>query len=193
MNKDTNPPRRIEVEDAEQFEAEALAEEAPAAETSEALEARLVALEDQLATKHEDFLRAVADLHNFRRRAAEERAQQLQFANEGLVSELLPVLDNFDRATECQVEGEAAQNVLRGVCMIREQLYGVLTNFGVEQMVTVGRAFDPALHEAIERVETREAAEGTIVAEVLAGYTLNGRVIRAAKVKVAAAPSTRGR
>ena len=184
MHKDDQPPLRVEVEDAEQFEADALAEAPP-----ETPEERLAALEQQLAAKHEDFLRAVADLQNFRRRAAEERAQQIQFANEGLLAELLPVLDNFDRATECQLEGDPALNFHRGVCMIREQLYAVLHRFGVEQMTTVGQAFDPARHEAVERVETTELPEGTVVAEVEAGYTLNGRVLRPAKVKVAVAPT----
>ena len=161
------------------------AEEASSAGRSDDL---LAALEAELAEVREAHLRAVADLQNFRRRSAEERAQQLQYANEQLVLELLPVLDNFERATGCTVEGSAAENLLRGVCMVQQQFIAALGHFGVARMTTAGQAFDPALHEAVERVETDEVEEGTIVGEALPGYTLNGRVIRPAKVRVAVAP-----
>ncbi|NPV46678.1 MAG: nucleotide exchange factor GrpE [Armatimonadetes bacterium] len=157
-------------------------------EVDNATERRLLELEQQLVAKHEDYLRAVADLQNFRRRSAEERAQQLQYANEQLIAELLPVLDNFDRATGCTVEGEAAQSLHRGICMVRDQLYDVLTRFGVAPIPARGAMFDPAFHEAVERVVDGSVSEGTIVEEVLPGYTLNGRVIRPAKVKVAVEP-----
>jgi molecular chaperone GrpE len=157
-------------------------------EVDNATERRLLELEQQLVAKHEDYLRAVADLQNFRRRSAEERAQQLQYANEQLIAELLPVLDNFDRATGCKVEGEAAQSLHRGICMVRDQLYDVLTRFGVAPIPAQGAMFDPAFHEAVERVVDGSVSEGTIVEEVLPGYTLNGRVIRPAKVKVAVEP-----
>jgi len=161
------------------------AESAGADSTAEGL---LADLEAELAEAKEAHLRAVADLQNFRRRSSEERTQQMQFANEQLVLEILPVLDNFERATGCEVDGDAAQNLLRGVCMVQQQLADVLVRFGVERVATEGQQFDPARHEAVERVETREVAEGTIVGEVLPGYALHGRVIRAAKVRVAAPP-----
>lgn len=151
-------------------------------------EGLLTALEAELAEVREAHLRAVADLQNFRRRSAEERTQQLQFANEQLVLELLPVMDNFERATGCEVEGDAAQNLLRGVCMVEQQLMEVLTRFGVARLKTAGELFDPTQHDAVERVETNEVSEGTIVGEVLPGYVLNGRVIRPAQVRVAAPP-----
>lgn len=160
----------------------------PEAEGEASTEQRLLELEQQLVTKHEDYLRAVADLQNFRRRSAEERAQHLQYANEQLIAELLPVLDNFDRATGCTVEGEAAQSLYRGICMVRDQFYEVLTRFGVAPIPAQGAMFDPSLHEAVERVVDGTVCEGTIVEEVLPGYTLNGRVVRAAKVKVAVEP-----
>ncbi len=179
--KDGPKPTKIEIEE-EKLPA------APEEEPDTSTEQRLLELEQQLVTKHEDYLRAVADLQNFRRRSAEERAQQLQYANEQLILELLPVLDNFDRATGCTVEGEAAQSLYRGICMVRDQLFDVLTRFGVAPIPAKGAMFDPALHEAVERVTDSAVCEGTIVAEVLPGYTLNGRVIRAAKVKVAVEP-----
>jgi len=161
----------------------------PAAEgAGEQADDLLTALEAELAEVREAHLRAVADLQNFRRRAGEERVQQLQYANEQLLMELLPILDNFERATGCSVEGDAAQSLLRGVCMVQQQFMEVLARFGVERMKTEGEFFDPARHDAIERVETDKVCEGTIVGEVVPGYALNGRVIRPAKVRVAAQP-----
>ena len=122
------------------------------------------------------------------RRSAEERAQLLQFANEGIITEIVPILDNFERATGCKVDSDAARSLLKGVCMIQQQLRDLLTRYGVQKLVTDGQFFDPAQHEAIERVESNEVCEGTIVGEVEPGYALNGRVLRPAKVRVAVQP-----
>ena len=171
-------------EAAAQAEAQGIAEEVAA----EGKSGRVIELEGELHKAREDHLRAIADLQNFRRRTNEERIQQAQFANEGLVSEILPVLDNFERATGCEVDSETGRNLLRGICMVEQQLRDVLTRFGVERMKTVDEFFDPAWHEAVERVETNDVCEGTIVGEVEPGYVLNGRLVRAAKVKVAVQP-----
>ncbi|MEI6500047.1 MAG: nucleotide exchange factor GrpE [Armatimonadota bacterium] len=168
--------------------AAAQAADVPVEGAAEDLSERLAALEAELAAAREAHLRSVADLQNFRRRVNEERAVQLQFANEGLISEVLPVLDNFERATGCEVDTDAARNLLRGVCMVEQQFRDILTRFGVQRIVTLGQFFDPAQHEAVERVVTEEVCEGTIVGEVEPGYALNGRVIRPARVKVAVAP-----
>ncbi len=170
-------------------EASALAPEADKAEAETSPEQLLAQLEAELAEAKEAHLRAVADLQNFRRRAAEERAQLIQFANQQLIAELLPVLDDLERAAGCVVEGDSGRTLHRGVCMILQQFMEVLGRFGVERMSTVGQKFDPARHEAVERLETPEIAEGTIVEELLPGYTLHGRVVRPAKVKVAVEPS----
>lgn len=172
----------------EEAAVEAEAAGVPEELAAEGLSGRVAQLEDELATAKENYLRAVADLQNFRRRSAEERIQQVQFANETLISDLLPILDNFARATGCDVDTEAARNLLRGVCMVEQQFRDVLARFGAQHIVTEDAFFDPALHEAIERVETNDVCEGTIVGEVEPGYTLNGRLLRAAKVRVAVQP-----
>jgi molecular chaperone GrpE len=186
--------KKIEITDEETMpsteEAAAQAEAAgvPEEVAAEGLTGIIAELEAELRKSREDHLRAVADLQNFRRRTNEERLQQLQFANEGIISEILPVLDNFERATGCEVDTESGRNLLRGICMVEQQLRDVLTRFGVERMKTVDEFFDPARHEAVDRVETNEVCEGTIVGEVEPGYVLNGRVVRVAKVKVAVQP-----
>ncbi|MEN6303869.1 MAG: nucleotide exchange factor GrpE [Armatimonadia bacterium] len=145
-------------------------------------------LEAELAETRENHLRAVADLQNYRRRSQEERAQQMQWANEAIISDLLPVLDNFERATGCEVDSEAARSLLKGVCMVEQQLRDLLGRYGVQRIATEGKFFDPAEHEAVAREETNDVCEGTIVEELEPGYSLNGRVIRAARVKVAVQP-----
>ena len=177
---------------AEQPQAEESADSLPQAEAPEAPGDAVARLEQELANEHERYLRAVAELQNFRRRAAEERIQQLQFANETLLADLLPVLDNFERALSHHAETEADEALLQGVRMILGQFRDVFTKFGVAPIPTENQAFDPSLHEAVERVETKEAREGTIIEETLKGYTLNGRVLRAAKVKVAVSPGQEG-
>lgn len=144
-------------------------------------------LQQQVQEHKENTLRAAADLQNFRRRSIEENARQMQYANENLIAELLPVMDNFERALECEVD-ESARGLQQGVCMILGQLMDVLSGFGVQKIASVGQFFDPALHEAVERVETDDPCEGTIVEEVLPGYMLHDRLLRPAKVKVAVTP-----
>lgn len=194
MTDDTRKGKRIPIEDEEAVTVEAATAEAAGAGVAEEVAAegglvqKVADLEAALAESKEATLRAIADLHNYRRRTNEERVQQMQFANEGLVAELLPIIDNFGLAINCNVTGDEAQNVLRGVCMIQQQLLDLLARFGVEPIKTEDEFFDPAKHEAVERVETNDVCEGTIVGEVLAGYVLNGRVVRPAKVKVAVQP-----
>ena len=144
------------------------------------------ALQKQYEEEHDRHLRAVAELHNYRRRVAQERAQQLQFANEQLLASLLPVLDHFEMALDhAEADSKAFQ---QGVAMILQQMRDVTGSFGLEVIPTEGQFFDPERHEALMRVETDELCEGMIVGEVRRGYALNGRVLRAAQVKVAAPP-----
>ena len=144
------------------------------------------ALQKQYEEEHDRHLRAVAELHNYRRRVAQERAQQLQFANEQLLSALLPVLDHFEMALEhSEADPKAFQ---QGVAMILQQLRDVTSSHGLEAVPTAGQLFDPERHEALMRIETDELCEGMIVGEVRKGYILNGRIVRAAQVKVAVPP-----
>jgi molecular chaperone GrpE len=98
------------------------------------------------------------------------------------------VLDNFDRAAAAARAAGGAANVMEGVELIQRELLRVLERHGVTRYSAVGQPFDPARHEAIARVVSAEAAPDTVVAETAPGYLLNGRVLRAALVAVAAAP-----
>ncbi len=131
-------------------------------------------------------VRQAADIENFRKRAQREKDEARQFANQSLLEKLLPVLDNFEMALAAAEKTDPA--IRDGVQMIYDQLLGVLKDSGVESVEAVGESFDPNLHEAISQKHTTEAAEGTVLQQVQRGYKLNDRLVRPARVIVAAAP-----
>jgi molecular chaperone GrpE len=131
------------------------------------------------------FLRALAELDNTKKRAQREREEYIRFANESLLRELLPVLDNLDRAIQAaQASGEAPR-VVAGVELIQRDLLRVLEKFGVTPFSSVGEPFNPERHEAVARVPATDHPEMTVVEETRRGYLLNGRVLRPAMVTVA--------
>ncbi len=142
----------------------------------------------QLAAENEDkHLRAVAEMQNFRRRAAREQAERIQFANHQLLERILPIVDNLNRALEHR--GSAGtDDFARGVEMVAQQFAEALASFGVAPVAGVGAAFDPQVHEAVAQVETSEVPEGAIVAVDTPGYCLHDRCLCPAKVIVAKAP-----
>jgi len=153
----------------------------------EALEAKTL-----LAEEHRDrYLRAAAEFDNARKRAARERDEYTRYANESLLRELLPVLDNFERALQSARNETTAAAVTAGVELIQRELLRVLEKFGVTSFTSVGQPFDPERHEAIARVPAQGQPEGTVVDETARGYLLNGRVLRPAMVTVASSPDSR--
>ncbi|MBC8324984.1 MAG: nucleotide exchange factor GrpE [Verrucomicrobia subdivision 3 bacterium] len=138
---------------------------------------------DELNDRH---VRQAADIENFRKRSQREKDEARQFANQSLLEKLLPVLDNFEMALAAAEKADPA--IRDGVQMIYDQLLGVLKDSGVNTVEAVGESFDPNLHEAISQEHTTEAAEGTVLQQVQRGYKLNDRLVRPARVIVAAAP-----
>jgi molecular chaperone GrpE len=151
-----------------------------ALDLSEQLEAKQQELEEAL----QRYLRLAADFDNFRRRTRQEMEDVRKTAAAGLIGELLPVLDNFERAL-ATARSLFPENVATGIDMIYRQLWHVLSQSGVQPLEAVGKSFDPVFHEAFEQVETDEAPEGTVMEEVQKGYLLHGKVLRPALVKVA--------
>jgi molecular chaperone GrpE len=112
----------------------------------------------------------------------------VRYANESLVRELIPILDNFDRALSSARTAGGADSVVAGVELIQRELLRMLERIGVTRYSAVGQPFDPTRHEAIARVVSGDSAPNTVVSETAPGYTLHGRVLRPAMVAVAAAP-----
>ncbi len=127
----------------------------------------------------------MAEFDNARKRAAREREEYTRYANESLLREILPVLDNFDRALQAARSEPGAAAVVAGVELIQRELLRVLEKFGVAPFESVGQPFDPTRHEAVARTSAPGQPDMTVVAETARGYTLNGRVLRAAMVTVA--------
>jgi len=130
-------------------------------------------------------LRLQADFENTRKRLEKEKQDFLKFANEGIIQELLNVLDDLERTLElAQTKHQDLPAFLKGVEMILAHLYELLKDNGVRPIEAQGKIFDPNLHEALMQVENKDVREHTILEELQKGYLLNDRVIRTAKVKV---------
>jgi len=142
---------------------------------------RLTALAEENNTR---YLRAQADFDNFRRRTVKEREELAKYASLKLVEQLVPVLDNFERAIQASGENQEFESFSKGVQMIFRQLSQVLDQEGLQQMNAVGQPFNPEYHQAIMQVESDEYEEGIVVEEVQKGYMLKDKVLRPAMVKV---------
>lgn len=147
-------------------------------------DAPLDKLQSELAEQKDKFIRLYSEFENFRRRTAKEKLELIQTANEQLLKTLLPVIDDFDRAEKSF--GDKTEKELEGVFLIRNKFKKVLEQAGVKVMdIKSGSDFDPDLHEAITQVPAPgEELKGKIVDVVEAGYLLNDKVIRHAKVVV---------
>jgi molecular chaperone GrpE len=130
--------------------------------------------------------RLAADFENYKKRAARERQEYVQLANERLIAELLPILDDLERALSAAEEHQEAQ-LEEGVRLVHRSLAGLLERHGVTSIETDGR-FDPHVHEALLS-RPSEAEEGSVIDVVQKGYRLGDRVVRPARVVVAAAPA----
>ena len=129
------------------------------------------------------WLRALSDLDNYKKRSQFEREQFVQFANENLITELLPVIDGFNRAMDSAQKSRAGEEMIKGLALIKRQLEDVLKKHGVEEIAALGKPYDANIHEAILQKDD-PAPANVIVEEMQKGYTLNGRVIRPSMVIV---------
>ena len=156
----------------------------------------LIELQNRAAKADENWerlLRTTADFENFKKRAARERVEAAQYATASLLEKLLPILDNFEMALAAAQTPQAAQgggaSLQAGIAMTQQQLKSALADSGLEEIDATGRAFDPALHEAISQQETADVPEGHIVQQVRKGYKLKDRLLRPAAVIVAKKPA----
>ena len=160
-------------------------EQAPPEEPAEHEETRR--LKAEVAHLREMYLRKLAEFDNYRKRVDRERQELRRTAAEGLVSELLPVLDNFERAVQHAEESDPAA-FREGVAMIARQFADILQRSGLETIDPTGQLFDPEQHEAVQRIEGSEYPTGSVVGVFSKGYLFGGRMIRPAMVAVAVEP-----
>jgi len=146
--------------------------------------AELEKLQAELQEQQQRTLRVQADFDNFRRRTQKEKEDLGKYASSKLITELLPVIDNFERALQASEENPEFESFSKGVSMIFRQLESVLATEGLSAMKSVGEPFNPEYHQAIMQVESDEYEEGIVVEEVQKGYMLKDKVLRPAMVKV---------
>lgn len=143
--------------------------------------------EEQLAAMKDQLLRMAADFDNYRKRARKEIEDARTFGISNLLHDVLPVIDNLDRALTHAADEKSA--VVQGIKLVAKQLVDSLSRYGVTGFVSTGKVFDPEKHEAVGQKLTAEAAPGTIVEELQRGYMLHDRLLRPARVLVAMAPA----
>lgn len=147
-------------------------------------------LKQQLAEAEKKSLIYQADLENFRRRKSKEMQDALKYASMPLITSLLQVLDNLDRALESAGTDESASSLREGVELVRTQLLDALESQGCQRIEAMGQVFDPNFHEAIQMQPHPEAAANTIILEAQSGFKLHDRVVRPAKVIISTGPAS---
>ena len=144
-------------------------------------------MQAEVADLQDRLLRRQAEFENFRRRNERDRSDFLQYAGMEIVREILPILDDFERAQKTECSDESYR---KGIELIYQRLVDTLTKIGLEPIeIGAGTEFDPNLHQAVVRLETDEAADNTILEEFQRGYNFKGKLLRPAMVKVAVKPA----
>ncbi|WP_413773580.1 nucleotide exchange factor GrpE [Paenibacillus campinasensis] len=184
-------PETVENSEAAEASSAPQSEQEPAAEAEAAeaagdtaAQAEIERLRNELSETQQRALRAQADFDNFRRRTQKEKEELAKYASSKLIQELLPVIDNFERALQASEDNPEFESFSKGVNMIFRQLEQVLAAEGLTAMNSVGQPFNPEFHQAIMQVESDEHEEGIVVEEVQKGYMLKDKVLRPAMVKV---------
>ena len=163
------------------------AEEPELAKLREQLDAK----EKEARENYDRFLRQAAELDNFKKRTAREKDEAIRFASEALIRDILPIVDNLERAVAHAKGGGNGKPLVEGVEMVLKGLFDVLSKHGVDPIVAIGQPFDPGKHEAMSQVESHKHEPNTIVEEHHKGYTFHDRLLRPALVTVSKAPETK--
>lgn len=144
---------------------------------------------DKARAEAEEYLdslqRLKAEFENFRKRMVREQSEILKLASQGVIGEILPVMDNFERALDHEIHGDQLDEYKKGLQLVYGQLFDVMAREGLSTLEPVGQPFDPTRHEAVMQEDSDEYSEGTVVRVIEKGYVLKDRIIRPAKVTVA--------
>lgn len=181
---DTETASEQETVNAETQDAETEEISAEPAEETNDLQAEVDRLQEEVENEQNKYLRLLADYENFKRRSAKDREEAEKFRSKALLSDLLPVLDNFERALAAEAENEKNESLLKGIRMVYNTLLEAVKREGLEEVKSVGEPFDPNIHQAVMQEKDDSQEPGTVLQEFQKGYTLKGRVLRPAMVKV---------
>jgi molecular chaperone GrpE len=149
------------------------------------MEEKVASLEKEVAESHDRMLRVAAEFENYKKRAAREMNDFKKYANENFLKAMLPVVDNLDRAIESSTNDKHANSsVVEGVSMTLREILKVFEEFGVKPFESLGKTFDPSLHQAVMQEEADEYPENTVSKELQKGYMIHDRLLRPAMVVV---------
>ena len=158
------------------------------ADEAETLQDKLTQALDEIKVHQEQYLRTLAEMENLRKRTQRDKEELAKYANENILREILPVIDNLERAVEHAEQAENGDGLFEGVQMTLTQFGQLLSKFGVEPVDAVGQPFDPAYHQAMGQMESEEHPVNTVVQQMQKGYQLNKRLLRPAFVMLAKVP-----
>jgi len=171
----------IQADDSAQTQAETNPEQAVELTPEE----KIAELEAQLAANHDQLLRKAAEFENFRKRMNQEKQSSIEYANQSLLLDIIPLIDNLERAIQAGETSSDHAAFLDGVKMIEKQLITQLeSKWGLKRFNSAGEPFDPNKHEALMMEKSPDVSEAVVQEDLIKGYLLKERVIRAAKVKV---------
>jgi molecular chaperone GrpE len=154
----------------------------------EELKKKVEEKEKEVKEHHDRLLRVAADFENYKKRMTREKEEWVKFANEDLIKSILPFVDNLERAVNHSEKTEDIQSLVEGIKLTVQQLLQTLNRFGVSPVESLGKPFDPTMHEAMLVVETDQHEPNQVVEEFQKGYLLNDRLLRAATVSVSKLP-----
>jgi len=154
-------------------------------DTSESTSENGVTPEEELQIFQDKYLRLAAEFENYKRRAQRDQNDSIRFGNESLLKNLLPIIDNLERAIQCAKDAGTSGPLLEGVELTHKQFLETVGKVGVRQVSTTGNSFDPAIHQAVTQVESENVEPNTVIEEFQKGYLLHDRILRPAMVSVA--------
>ena len=154
-------------------------------DTSESTSENGATPEEELQIFQDKYLRLAAEFENYKRRAQRDQNESIRFGNESLLKNLLPIIDNLERAIQCAKDAGTSGPLLEGVELTHKQFLETVGKVGVRQVSTTGNSFDPAIHQAVTQVESENVEPNTVIEEFQKGYLLHDRILRPAMVSVA--------
>ncbi|MFH6683219.1 nucleotide exchange factor GrpE [Bacillus amyloliquefaciens] len=186
MSEEKQTAEQVEAAEQEEMTEQAASEEQheETVGQEEDLQHQIDELQGLLDEKENKLLRVQADFENYKRRSRLEMEAAQKYRSQNVVTEILPALDNFERALQVEAESEQTKSLLQGMEMVRRQLMDALKKEGVEAIEAVGQEFDPNLHQAVMQVEDENFGSNIVIEELQKGYKLKDRVIRPSMVKV---------
>lgn len=158
----------------------------------EELQLALTAKAEEAKGLNDKYLRLAAEFDNYKRLIQRDQRDQIRFGNESLLKELLPVVDNLERAIKASHEGGNNKALIQGVDLTLKQLTGALSRFHVTPVQTIGQPFDPAMHQAVVSIASEKVPAQHVLDELQRGYLLHDRILRAAMVSVSTGQTENG-